>query len=181
MESQRRTAIIGALVAAIAASGVYVFWPEQTLAPENISDVLEEEITEKSAEGSKPTAATPAKPAAPKTVSTASAPTTAGGTYESYTAAAVGYASLGEVVLFFFSPSCPACVLLDRDIITNRARIPKDVKILKVDFESASDLKTLYGVSEPHRLIQVNAAGNRITQWGLSSTLSDLVTRIVRY
>ncbi len=179
MESQTKSAVIGILIAIIAGLCAYTLWPVAANAPTDIEtgNASPEVVAkaEKVAETSKPqtkTKSTP-KPASP--------PVTQGGTYEVYSPEKLGYAALGEVILFIYSSSCPACVLLDKDILTNAARIPKDVKILKVDFDTATDITQKYGLSTPHILIQVNSKGDRITQWGLSSTLSDLVTRIVRY
>lgn len=183
MNSQHRSAIIGLIVAIAAVGGMYMLWPGTTLAPTEKGEEREQVPAVSETPPTPPTKQNP--PAAPSKTTKAPAPVTKpvtqGGSYEVYSSSAVGYAALGEVVLFFYSASCPACMILDKDILTNAARIPKDVKILKVDFDTASDLKTKYGVTEPHRFIQVNSAGERITQWGLSSTLSDLVTRIVRY
>lgn len=183
MNSQHRSAIIGLIIAIAAVGGMYVLWPGTTLAPtdaEKENDALPAPPAE-SAPATEKTSAT-----APKTVKapvppTTTKPVTQGGSYEAYTSSAVAYAALGEVVLFFYSPSCPACVVLEKDIVTNKARIPKDVKILKVDIDTMADVKAKYGITEPHRFVQVNAAGDRVTQWGLSSTLSDLLTRVVRY
>lgn len=181
MNSQHRSAIIGLVVAIAAVGGMYMLWPGTTLAPISTDeDTVTAPVadTAPKAETTKTPAPKPAKAPVPPT---STKPVTQGGSYEAYSADAVGYAALGEVVLFFHSASCPACVVLEKDIVTNKARIPKDVKILKVDLDTAKDVAAKYGVTEPHRFIQVNSAGDRITQWGLSSTLSDLVTRIVRY
>ncbi len=188
MNSQHRSAIIGLVIAIAAVGGMYMLWPGTTLAPVAATEgtdtsadssntaAKQEAVPEKKTEKSPPAKTTKAPVPA-----TATKPVTQGGSYENYSESAVGYAALGEVVLFFYSSSCAACVVLEKDIVTNAARIPKDVKILKVDFDSAADLKAKYGVTEPHKFIQVNSAGNRVTQWNLSSTLSDLLTRIVRY
>lgn len=181
MDHSTRSALIGLLVAVVAGTGAYMLWPQTTHAPSEEDMTKQEES--KAAGGTTTPTPTPTKTTTqPKTTpTTTTQPVTRGGTYENYTAGAVGYAALGEVVLFFHSVSCPACELLDKDIKVNATRIPKDVKILKIDYDTATDLKQRYGVSSPHVLIQVNSKGDRITQWNLSSTLSDLVTRIVRY
>lgn len=181
MSQSTSSAVIGLLIAVIAGLLAYILWPSTTSAPTVPEEVMEVTVVE-TPQVSPPPTPTPTsatKTAAKPTI--APAPITKGGSYENYTTDALGYAALGEVVLFFHSASCPACELLDRDIKTNAARIPKDVKILKVDYDTAADLRQKYGLSAPHILIQVNSKGDRITQWALSSTLSDLVTRIVRY
>lgn len=178
-----KNVIIGLLVAVIAGLGAYLLWPNTTHAPseEEIAATEEVKNTDPAPTAQPTPTAEPAKKApTPKTTALVQ-PVTKGGTYEAYSPGAIGYAALGEVVLFFYTASCPACVHLDKDIVTNAARIPKDVKILKVNYDTEEALKQKYGLSSPHILIQVSSEGNRITQWALSSTLSDLVTRIVRY
>ncbi len=184
MNSQQRSAIIGLLIAIAAVGGMYMLWPGTTLAPAETGKESEAAPTTQAAPTPAPPTekvTTPATKTKAPTPPTTTKPVTQGGSYEVYAPSAVAYAALGKVVLFFYSASCPACVVLEKDIVTNMARIPKDVKILKVDFDAAADLKAKYGVSEPHRFIQVNSAGDRVTQWGLSSSLSDLLTRVVRY
>jgi hypothetical protein len=107
---QYKSVLIGLLIALGAGIGAYFLWPETTHAPSD-SDIQksnEQQAVKESIPSQAPTG-TKTAPVPPKTTTPVVAqPVTKGGTYEPYSATAVGYAALGEVVLFFHSPSCPA-------------------------------------------------------------------------
>ncbi len=64
------------------------------------------------------------------------------GVYADYTDGAVANAD-GRVLLFFHAPWCPQCRSVEADILADG--VPAGVTILKVDFDSRTDLRQQYG------------------------------------
>lgn len=100
------------------------------------------------------------------------------GSYEAYAPEKLARAETGDVVLFFHASWCPSCRGLNADIEQNLGVIPPGVSILKVDYDTESELKKKYGVTYQHTLVQVAADGTLIKKWSGSPTLSTLVTEI---
>ena len=99
--------------------------------------------------------------------------------YGDYSPEAVSSATDDDkVVLFFHAQWCATCKLLSDDISANIDRIPQDVRILVVDFDSQTALKQKYGVAQQHTLVQVTRDGELVAKWTLSRTLDDLISRI---
>ena len=119
-------------------------------------------------------AAAPASAAAPAagpspagTSPRASAPATAGkgvyvdeATYRANPAAYTG----GKVVLFFHAPWCPSCRANEKDIQAKVAAgsLPAGLTLVKVDYDSSTDLKARYGVTVQDTFVQVDAAGHPV-------------------
>ena len=176
MDQQQQRLAAGVAGVVLLAVVAYVVWPIPSEAPSN-------------AQFSGNTKTSESAPNTPAKSGTGSAPKGGGGTsvspgsgsYETYTPEKVTYAKTGKVVLFFNSPSCEGCKLLDTDIRAHLRDFPRDVKILKVDFDSDTATKAKYGVMSPNLFIQVDASGGKITQWSGSLTLQDILTRVVRF
>lgn len=64
-----------------------------------------------------------------------------------------------KVVLFFHATWCPTCKALEKNINTSLSSIPTDTLILKVDYDSESDLKKKYGVTVQHTTVVLNQDG----------------------
>lgn len=86
----------------------------------------------------------------------------------------------GKGVLFFAALKwCPTCREADRDFKTNFDKLPKDVSILMVDYDSATELKNKYSIVFQDTLVQVDDRGNEVTRWtsgghGVESLLANL-------
>jgi thiol-disulfide isomerase/thioredoxin len=100
------------------------------------------------------------------------------GTYEDYSSEKIAFAGNGDVVLFFHAPWCPTCKALDTNINTSFTAIPANTKILKVDYDSSSELKKKYGVTYQHTLVQVDKDGNMLTKWSGGNTLASITAKI---
>ncbi len=100
------------------------------------------------------------------------------GSYEAYAPEKLARAETGDVVLSFHASWCPSCRALDADIVQNMNAIPSDVSILKVDYDTESELKKKYGVSVQNTLVQVDAEGNLIKKWSGSLKLNNLISEI---
>ena len=100
------------------------------------------------------------------------------GSYEVYASEKLARAETGDVVLFFHASWCPSCRSLNSDIEANAGSIPEGVSILKVDYDTGTELKKKYGVTTQHTLVQVDKDGNIIKKWSGGSKLSNLVSEI---
>jgi len=69
-------------------------------------------------------------------------------------------ASGQKVALFFHATWCPSCRSLDKAINSEVSSIPADTLIVKVDFDSSTDLKKKYRVVGQHTTVILNADGS---------------------
>lgn len=100
------------------------------------------------------------------------------GSYEPYAPELLARATDGDVVLFFRATWCPTCRTLDDDIRAHLGDIPAGLTILDVDYDDSDALKTQYGVTYQHTLVQVDVDGNLLKKWGGSPTLAALVSEV---
>jgi thiol-disulfide isomerase/thioredoxin len=100
------------------------------------------------------------------------------GTYALYSAEKLVRAETGDVILSFHASWCPSCRALDADILKNMSAIPEDLSILKVDYDTATELKKKYGVTVQNTLVQVDATGTLIAKWSGSTRLTDVLSHI---
>lgn len=98
--------------------------------------------------------------------------------YMPYDASKLSFAKTGKVVLFFRAAWCPTCRALDADIKANLSKIPKNVLILDVDYDTSAEMKKQYGVTYQHTLVQVDASGTMIAKWSGSEGLSELLAQV---
>lgn len=68
-------------------------------------------------------------------------------------------------VIFFHAPWCPYCKAADKEFIDHAQEIPAEVAVIKVDYDSNTELKQKYGVTYQHTFVQVDKEGNQITKW----------------
>lgn len=98
------------------------------------------------------------------------------GSYESYSQEKLALANDGKVVLYFHADWCPICRPLDAAL--KSADIPSGVHILKVNYDTATELKKKYGVTYQHTFVQVDAAGKLLAKWGDAFTAADVFARV---
>lgn len=101
------------------------------------------------------------------------------GSYEAYSSDKLALADSGDVVLFFHASWCPSCRGLNADIEEHLGSIPEGVTILKVDYDSETELKKKYGVTTQHTLVQVASDGSLLKKWSGSPTLARVVLEII--
>ena len=83
----------------------------------------------------------------------------------------------GRTVLFFSAAWCPTCKSAKQDISRNFTKLPKDLTILDLDYDTEKDLKKKYGITTQHTLVQVDTDGSEITKWiggGVATILSNV-------
>lgn len=64
-----------------------------------------------------------------------------------------------KVALFFHAERCPACRLAEKNIITNKDTIDSNIVLLKVDYDTASELKQKYGITSQTSYVLLNSDG----------------------
>lgn len=107
--------------------------------------------------------------------------TEAAGEYTTFTSLtdAQAAAAAGDTLLFFHASWCPSCRALEADIKASLGDIPAGVTIIEVDYDSATELRSKYGVVRQHTLVQIDADGNKVkTLTGLSNTLEQVVAQL---
>lgn len=85
----------------------------------------------------------------------------------------------GRAIIFFHASWCPLCVAAERDLKSNFDKVPKDITILKTDYDTSQQLKSKYGIVAQDTWVQVDAEGKEIAKWnsggqGLSALLANL-------
>lgn len=121
----------------------------------------------------------PAEPAKPADTTPSDTPKgiAEGGVYLPYTSTAVAQAK-GNVVLFFYANWCPTCAANEKDIKANLKDIPKDLTLLRVNYDDATELKELYGVTGQHTFVQVDNNGQLVKKWRGGATLKEIVAQV---
>ena len=84
----------------------------------------------------------------------------------------------GKSVLFFHAAWCPTCRRLDSDISRNQDKIPENVRIFKVNYDTASDLKRKYNVRGQHTLVSIDTNGDGTFVWRGSNSLNELLAEL---
>ncbi len=142
---------------------------------------------EESAQTTPSPAATSASPSAPAPETSAAAPSAAAPaaaaksgyvTYDEYNADKAAF-DQGDVVLFFHASWCPTCQRAEKNLEADPASIPNDLTIVKVDYDSSSDMKQQYGVTVQHTFVQVDESGTQLTKWTGSNTADEISNKLV--
>lgn len=82
-----------------------------------------------------------------------------------------------KVVLFFHAPWCPYCRAAEQAFTTNMKNIPGNAVVLKVDYDSSTELQKMYGVTTQHTFVQIDANGKQITKW-IGGDIKELAANI---
>ena len=70
-----------------------------------------------------------------------------------------------KVVLYFWAPWCSTCAALDNEIAKDPQLIPDDVIILRIPYDSSTELKRKYSIVTQHTFVQVDAQGTPLQVW----------------
>jgi thiol-disulfide isomerase/thioredoxin len=71
----------------------------------------------------------------------------------------------GKPVLFFYASWCPTCQAADKAFLSSLDQIPAGVTILKVNYDTESELKAKYGITYQHTFVQVDGSGTELSKW----------------
>lgn len=92
--------------------------------------------------------------------------------YIDYSQAVLADAKLAQksgrkVVLFFHAGWCPFCIEADKDFKANinTDKFPKNLTLIKTDYDSNAELKRKYGITTQHTFVQIDSNGDQITKW----------------
>lgn len=116
----------------------------------------------------------PSRTATEKGSSKDAAPAVAPGRYidwADYDADPAAYAD-SRVVLFFHAPWCPNCRATEESL--NADGVPDGLTIVKVDFDSQTDLRQEYGVTYQHTYVLVDTDGTALKKWTGTETGADI-------
>lgn len=81
-----------------------------------------------------------------------------------------------NIVLFFHADWCPTCMAIEKDILSKE--VPSSLTILKVDYDTATDLKKKYSILTQSSFVQVDNEWNMIKRWISWRWLDDIVKKV---
>jgi thioredoxin 1 len=82
-----------------------------------------------------------------------------------------------KVVYFFHAPWCPTCRATEKAI--DEDGIPAGLTVVKVDFDSETDLRKTYGITQQHTFVQVDEDGDELAKWTGSITGAEIKAKTV--
>lgn len=101
--------------------------------------------------------------------------------YTAYSPEALAAATADDqkAVIFFHASWCPTCKAASEDFQENISQIPSNVTILKVDYDTETELKKKYSVVMQDTFVQVDGEGNVLATWnsggeGIKTLLANL-------
>ncbi|MFC1755968.1 thioredoxin family protein [Patescibacteria group bacterium] len=140
------------IIAALLAGGYFVF-----TSPNNTEDMTKETVTQ---QVSNNVSDDVDKETMDDTTMTQEADKLANETYVDYSAEALEEAQTeGGALLFFHASWCPTCKAAESDIVKNGSKLPKDLTILKTNYDKEKDLKEKFGITYQHTFVQVDKYG----------------------
>ena len=77
-----------------------------------------------------------------------------------------------DKVLFFHASWCATCVKASESFMKNETT--ENLTVYKVDFDTATELRKKYNVTDKHTYVQVDSDGNKIAMWNWSSNIADV-------
>jgi len=100
------------------------------------------------------------------------------GVYQTYSEAGLAASTATHNVLIFSATWCPSCRALDKDITENLSRLPGNVALFTIDYDTNVALRQQYGVTTQHTLVLVETDGTAIKSWRGGNTLTALLAAI---
>lgn len=97
--------------------------------------------------------------------------------YESFVTSGDKYSD-SKVVLFFNAVWCSTCQQARENIEASLGKIPENLAIVVVDFDSSIDLRKKYGVTVQHTFIEIDSAGEPLGKWSGSVTVDQIVEQL---
>lgn len=81
--------------------------------------------------------------------------------------------------MFFAATTwCSNCVELEKGIKTHINELPKDITILKVDYDNDKETKATYAVTMQTTLVLLDKNGKEIKRWIGTGSFDDLMQNI---
>ncbi len=90
-------------------------------------------------------------------------PAASSGRYTEYDAAKLSDTDYTTHILFFHAPWCPECRAFETAI--QDSTIPNGIQFLKVDYDSAKELRKQHGVTTQTTFVRVDDSGMQQAKW----------------
>ena len=119
--------------------------------------------TETADDSASPTASASVPPTSPAAGNDPSPSCEATGRYTDYSEAAVADGCYTDTILFFHAPWCPECRGFEEAI--KSGEVPEGAQILKVDYDSETDLRKQHEVTIQSTFVRVDPAGKTVKLW----------------
>lgn len=87
--------------------------------------------------------------------------------YDAYQADRAAYAD-SDVVLFFAATWCYTCQAAEKSLDTDG--VPDGLAVVKVDYDSQTDLRKKYGVTVQHTFVHIDDSGAALKKWSGSES-----------
>ena len=81
-------------------------------------------------------------------------------------------AAMGATVLFFHASWCPDCRKADASLTTDG--VPDGMTVVKVDYDTATELKQTYGVTQQFTFVLVDGTGAKKAVWTGTHTGAEI-------
>lgn len=92
--------------------------------------------------------------------------------YVDYTEQSLVESADSKKIVFFHAPWCSVCNFFEGEI--EKEGVPVGVTILKVDYDSETDLKQQYGVSIQSTFVLLNKDGEVVRKWPFAQGLNGI-------
>lgn len=84
----------------------------------------------------------------------------------------------GKTILFFAATTwCQSCYELEKEILSRQTEIPRNITILKVDFDNNKTMDQKWGITTQHTLVFLDQNGQEIKRWiggGIDTLLQQI-------
>lgn len=81
------------------------------------------------------------------------------------------------IVYFFHATWCPDCKATDASLTSDG--VPAGLTVVKVDYDTATQLRKTYGITQQHTFVQVGADGTQLAKWTGTRTGEAIQARTV--
>lgn len=112
-------------------------------------------------------ASVPPTPAATVPTPTDKGSVSVAGAYIDYSQYQASGATTPTVVLFFHATWCPTCRAADKAL--HEQGVPHGLTVVKVDYDSMTELRQRYGITQQHTFVLVDASGQELRKWSGSA------------
>ncbi len=68
-----------------------------------------------------------------------------------------------KVVYFFHASWCPDCRATEASLTADG--VPAGLTVVKVDYDTATDLRKTYGITQQHTFVQIGPDGAQLAKW----------------